>query len=93
MPCAGRVADEVAAVADHDGVRREMQTYAFTKGVIRDTVTLEREMMRQGKLIVGKVGHSRLLLVTAEDVVSIMTNMVEKGWVPYGSVDSPGTSK
>jgi len=82
-----------SGVVGHDGVRREMQTYAFTKGVLRDTVTLEREMMRHNKLIVGKVGHSRLLLVTAEDVVSMMTDMVGNGWVPYGSVDSPGTSK
>ena len=82
-----------SGVVGRDGVRREMQTYAFTKGVLRDTATLEREMMRKGKVTVGKVGHSRLLLVTAEDVVSIMTDMVEKGWMPYGSVDSLGISK
>jgi aminoglycoside 3-N-acetyltransferase len=80
-----------AVVVGADDVRHEIRTYAFTKGVLRDTVTLEREMMRQGKLIVGKVGRSRLLLVTAEDVVSIMTDMVGKGWVPYGPVEPQGT--
>lgn len=82
-----------AGVVGTDDVRHVMRTYAFTKGVLRDTVTLEREMMRQGKLIVGKVGHSRLLLVTAEDVVSTMADMVGKGWVPYGPVEPHGICK
>ncbi|MDF0665647.1 MAG: AAC(3) family N-acetyltransferase [Nitrospira sp.] len=82
-----------AGVVGTDDVRHEMQTYAFTKGVVRDTVTLERELIRQGKLIVGRVGHSRLLLVTVEDVVSIMADMVGKGWVPYRRVEPHGTCK
>jgi aminoglycoside 3-N-acetyltransferase len=74
------------AVIDGKDERHEVRTYAFTKGVLRDTAKLEQEMIRRRKMIKGKVGNTRLILVTAEDVVSAMTGMVDAGDFPYGTV-------
>jgi aminoglycoside N3'-acetyltransferase len=60
-----------------------VHTYAFTKGVVRDAKKLEEEMARQGKIVRRRVGNSRLILVNAEDVVSVFTAMVESGNYPY----------
>jgi len=60
-----------------------VQTYAFSKGVNRDTEKLEAEMSRQQKLLKRRIGNSRLILVNAEDVVSVMAAMVEAGQYPY----------
>lgn len=61
-----------------------VQTYAYTKGVIRDTDKLEKEMSRQQKLKRRRIGNSTLILVEAEDVVMVMTDMVVSGNYPYG---------
>lgn len=60
-----------------------VRTYAFTKGVIRDTKALEEELSRQGKIVKRKVGNSKLILVDAEEVVSVMTAMVDAKNPPY----------
>jgi len=74
------------SVVDGKGECRQVQTYAFTRGISRDTAKVEQELRRQGKIGVGRVGNSRVLLVSAEDVVSVMIDMVDHGNWPYGSV-------
>jgi aminoglycoside 3-N-acetyltransferase len=60
-----------------------VETYAFTKGVVRDPEKLEEEMARQGKIVRRRVGNSRLILVNAEDVLSVFAAMVESKNYPY----------
>jgi aminoglycoside 3-N-acetyltransferase len=71
------------AGVDADGVSRSLSTYAFTKGLVRDTDKLQAELRRRGKIRKGRVGNSRFLWVTAEDVVSAFTAMVDAGDYPY----------
>ena len=81
-----RVYDErlfsVSAV-DAAGNSRTIQTYAFNRHVIRRADKLRDEMARRGKIKSGRIGNSRLLLVTAADVVECQTAMVESGNAPY----------
>jgi aminoglycoside N3'-acetyltransferase len=72
----------VSAV-DSKGEKRTIQSYTFNKDIPRNAEKLEAEMLRQGKILRGKIGNSRFLLVTAEDVVTCQTAMVEAGNYPY----------
>jgi aminoglycoside 3-N-acetyltransferase len=67
---------------DANGKNRVIRTYAFSN-VRRMAKKLEAEMAGQRKIRYGKVGNSRFLLVTAEDVVHCFTGMVEAGNLPY----------
>ena len=58
-----------APVIDAAGQKRIVQTQAYSKGFPRSAEKLEGEMLRRGKIKKGRVGNSRLLLVTAADVV------------------------
>jgi len=40
-------------------------------------------MLRDGKIRHGRIGNSRFILVTAEDVVDSFTAMVDAGDHPY----------
>jgi len=71
-------------VRDYDDSESVMKTYAFSTDVTRDAYKLEQEMVRAGKIKNGKVGHSRFLLVEAEDVVQCQTSMIKEGRLPYG---------
>jgi aminoglycoside 3-N-acetyltransferase len=68
---------------DSKGENRVIQTYTFNKAIRRSAKKLEAEMLRQGKILKGRVGNSRFMLVMAEDVVSCQTAMVEAGNYPY----------
>lgn len=70
-------------VVDVNGEKRVVRTQAYSKGFPRNADKLEAEMLRQGKIRKGRVGNSRMLLVTAEDVVSCQTAMVKAGNPPY----------
>jgi aminoglycoside N3'-acetyltransferase len=72
-------------VIDEQGQARVVQTYAFTTGVIRDTRMLEQELLRRKQIVTGRVGHSKLMLVNAEEVVSAFTDMVDSGDPPYAT--------
>jgi len=68
---------------DANGGNRVIQTYVFNSDVRRMAGKLEAEMTRQGKLRHGRVGNSRFIMATAEDVVACFTAMVEAGNLPY----------
>jgi len=68
---------------DAKGESRAIQTYTFNKAIPRSAKKLEAEMLRQGKILKGRVGNSRFMLVTAEDVVACQTAMVAAGNYPY----------
>lgn len=68
---------------DAEGANCTISTYAFTKGLVRSTDKLQAELRRRGKMHKGRVGNSRFLWVTAEDVVSAFTAMVDAGNYPY----------
>ena len=69
-------------VVDTDGHPRTVKSYGFSK-VPRRADKLYDEMSRQGKVRRARVGNSRMLLVTAEDVVSCQSAMVRDGRFPY----------
>jgi aminoglycoside 3-N-acetyltransferase len=71
------------AAVDASGHNHTVQTYTFNKAVPRRADKLAAEVSRQGKMRKGRVGNSSLILVTAEDVVSCQTAMVEAGNFPY----------
>ena len=68
---------------DSKGEKRMIQSYTFNKDIPRSAEKLEAEMLRQGKILRGRIGNSQFLLVTAEDVVTCQTAMVEAGNYPY----------
>ena len=68
---------------DSKGEIRMIQSYAFNKEIPRSAQKLEAEMLLRGKILKGRIGNSQLMLVTAEDVVSCQTAMVEAGNYPY----------
>lgn len=68
---------------DWAGEKRVIQSYTFNKEIPRSAKKLEAEMLRQGKILRGRIGNSQFMLVTAEDVVSCQTAMVEAGNYPY----------
>ena len=70
-------------VVDASGERHTVTTQAYSRQYPRSAEKLEQEMIRLGKVQKGRVGNSRLLLVTAEDVVSCQTGMVRDGRYPY----------
>jgi aminoglycoside 3-N-acetyltransferase len=72
----------VAAI-DANGETHTVQSYAFSRNVVRRADRLREEMLRRGLVRIGRIGNSRLLLVTAEDVVTCMTDLVERGHAPY----------
>ena len=72
-----------AAVVDGAGAKHTVPTQAYSKGYPRSAQKLEQEMLGAGKIRKGRVGNSRFLLVTAEDVVASQTAMVKAGRYPY----------
>ncbi|HKJ03390.1 MAG TPA: AAC(3) family N-acetyltransferase [Longimicrobiales bacterium] len=68
---------------DADGQERVIESYVFNPALTRDAGKLETEMLRQGKIRKARIGNSRCLLVTADDVVACHTAMVEAGDFPY----------
>ncbi len=61
----------------------EVTTYTFNKDLIRNSGKLEEEMASCGLIKRGRVGNSDLIMLEAEDVVTCMTEMVERGNYPY----------
>lgn len=72
-----------APVVDGAGATRVVRTYAFNKHVPRRADMVYAELARHAKVRKGRVGHSRLLLVSAEDVVASQSALVESGRYPY----------
>jgi aminoglycoside 3-N-acetyltransferase len=72
-----------AQVVDAQGGKRFVTTFAFNKDVSRDAKKVESEMVRRGLIRTGRVGNSKMLLVTAEDVVTCMSAMVAADNSPY----------
>jgi aminoglycoside 3-N-acetyltransferase len=72
-----------APVVNSKGERLTVRTYAYSRGYPRNAEKLEAEMQRQGKIRVGRVGNSRILIATAADVVACQTAMVKAGNYPY----------
>jgi aminoglycoside 3-N-acetyltransferase len=70
-------------VVDTAGEKRTVKTYAYSKNVPRNADKLEAEMLRRGRIRRGRVGNSRMLLVTAADVVTCQTDMVKARNYPY----------
>jgi aminoglycoside 3-N-acetyltransferase len=68
---------------DSDGEEHTVETRVYNPELKRDAFKLEAEMIRQGKLEKGRVGNSHFILVSAEDVVSCFSSMVEAGDYPY----------
>ena len=68
---------------DSQGASHLVQTCTFNPGVARKADTLEQQMVQDGRIRRGRVGNSRFTLVTAEDVVSSFTAMVDSGRYPY----------
>ena len=60
-----------------------MRTQAYSREYPRNAEKLEAEMLRRGKIRTSRVGNSRLLVVTAADVVDCQTAMVKAGNYPY----------
>jgi aminoglycoside 3-N-acetyltransferase len=72
-----------STVVDAAGQKRTVQTQAYTREYPRAAEKLEAEMLRRGKIQKGRVGNSRVLLVTAADVVECQTAMAKAGNYPY----------
>ena len=72
-----------APVVDAAGQKRTVSTQAYSKEYPRSADKLAAEMLRRGKMRSGRVGNSRLLLVTAADVVECQRAMVKAGNFPY----------
>jgi aminoglycoside 3-N-acetyltransferase len=70
-------------VVDAAGEKRTVKSYAYSKDVPRNADKLEADMLRHGKIRRGRVGNSRMLLVTAADVVACQTDMVKARHYPY----------
>ena len=70
-------------VVDAAGEKRTVKTYAYSKDVPRNADKLEAEMLRRGKIRRGRVGNSRMLLVSSADVVECQTDMVKARNYPY----------
>lgn len=70
-------------VVDAHGDKRLVQTYAFSRPFVRNAGKLEAELLRRGAIRKGRVGNSRLLLVSAADVVTCQSDMVRAGNYPY----------
>ena len=68
---------------DGAGQKRVVTTQAYSREYPRSAEKLEAEMLRAGKIRKGRVGNSRLLLVTAADVVACQTAMVKAGNYQY----------
>jgi aminoglycoside 3-N-acetyltransferase len=74
---------------DRNGANQVVQTYTFSRAVSRNAEALEAEMRRRRMIRRGRVGNSRFIWVTAEDVVSCFSAMVEAGNYPYDDPAHP----
>jgi aminoglycoside 3-N-acetyltransferase len=72
----------VEAVDEH-GTCHTVQTYAFNKAAPRDAAKVEAALRRGGQLRRGRVGNSRFVVVTAEDVVTAFGALVDAKDYPY----------
>jgi aminoglycoside 3-N-acetyltransferase len=72
-----------STVVDGSGEKHTVRTQAYSREFPRAAEKLEAEMLRRDKIQRGRVGNSRLLLMTAADVVACQTAMVEAGNYPY----------
>jgi aminoglycoside 3-N-acetyltransferase len=70
-------------VIDGSGQPHTVRTYAFSRDVTRRADKLREAMRRGGRIRTARIGNSRLILVSAEDVVACQTAMVEAGDYPY----------
>jgi aminoglycoside 3-N-acetyltransferase len=68
---------------DENNNKHIIETYAFSKDIIRGARKLEEEMSKRNLIKKGRVGNSRFLLVNTEDVVACQTDMIESGNLPY----------
>jgi len=68
---------------DAAGASRVIHTLTFNPAIARKAERLERRMAHDDTLRRGRVGNSRFTLVTAADVVSSFTAMVDSGDFPY----------
>lgn len=80
-----------APVIDAAGESRIVQTYAFNKDVPRRADQLRVEMEAQGRLRRARIGHSRMILVSAEDVVTSQSGLVESARYPYDLGSTAGS--
>jgi aminoglycoside 3-N-acetyltransferase len=72
-----------ATVIDAQGGTRTMPTRTFNPAIPRRADKLERAMVQAGKVKSGRIGNSRFILVSCDDVVSSFTEMVGAGNYPY----------
>jgi aminoglycoside 3-N-acetyltransferase len=72
-----------APVIDAAGTQCTVESYAFSRNVRRRADKLEAEMRARGLLRQGRIGNSRFIMVSAEDVVAVQTAMVAAGNYPY----------
>lgn len=70
-------------VIDMQGQPHTVRMRTFHPEVTRKAEKLEQQMLMDRRIRAGRVGNSRFLLVTAEDVVSSFTAMVDSGRYPY----------
>jgi aminoglycoside 3-N-acetyltransferase len=68
---------------DAQGAQHEIRTRTFSTNVTRKAEKLEQQMLREGKLGRDRVGNSRFILVTTQDVMSCFTTMVDERNYPY----------
>jgi len=80
-------------VIDVRGHKHTVETQAFSKAIRRRADKLGAEMERRGKIRRGSVGNSRMLLVSAEEVVTCFAAMVEAGNFPFEVVDGSGQGR
>lgn len=60
-----------------------IKTYVYNPEIKRSAFKLEAEMINRNLLNKYKIGNAGLILVKAEDVVTVQTNMAETGNYPY----------
>ena len=66
-------------VIDVAGKPHHVRTYAFARGISRNTALLEAELSERGLVKSETIGNSRLILVTANDVLDVMTDLIKSG--------------
>jgi len=70
-------------VVDAQGQNRIVQTYAYNKKVPRRADLLYADMLGRGHVRRARIGNSRIIAVTAADVVACQSAMVAAGRYPY----------
>lgn len=73
----------LATAYDQNDRKHEIKTYVCNPNVVTSARKLEEEMSKRHMIKKGKVGNSHMILVSAEDVVTCQTSMIESGHFPY----------